>query len=131
MKIVEVYLPPGSEHLRHFYKSNGILKFIINVVCPQCGVWHDKQLYCGRICFMKSRSFKDWQNPVHPILIYLNDEKGGEKYLLAEIEKETIIRVLRQCNGHKSRAAEMLGITRRSIYNKLEEYGMHIKKIKR
>jgi DNA-binding NtrC family response regulator len=41
-----------------------------------------------------------------------------------EVEKELILRTLEQCQGNKSRAAEVLGLTPRTIRNKLKEYGL-------
>ncbi len=42
-------------------------------------------------------------------------------------EKERIIRALKQANGNRSIAAELLGIGRTTLYNKLEEYGLKYK----
>ncbi|GAB4331440.1 MAG: sigma-54 dependent transcriptional regulator [Calditrichia bacterium] len=41
---------------------------------------------------------------------------------LWEVEKTMVIQTLKALNGNKLRAAEVLGISRRSLYNKLEEY---------
>lgn len=41
---------------------------------------------------------------------------------LPEIERESIVKTLRMARGNKLKAAQMLGISRRSLYNKLEEY---------
>jgi two-component system NtrC family response regulator len=40
---------------------------------------------------------------------------------LQEIERRHIMRVLDLCNGHRSRAASMLGITRKTLYRKLQK----------
>jgi two-component system, NtrC family, response regulator AtoC len=39
-----------------------------------------------------------------------------------EMERMYILEVLRQANGNKSRAAEVLGLDRKTLYRKLEEY---------
>lgn len=44
---------------------------------------------------------------------------------LTDIERITIIKTLKMARGNKLKAAELLGISRRSLYNKIEEY--HIK----
>ena len=38
------------------------------------------------------------------------------------IERESIDEVLRLCNGNITLAAEMLGITRTSLYRRIEKY---------
>jgi DNA-binding NtrC family response regulator len=43
---------------------------------------------------------------------------------LPEIEKESIIKTMKKVNGNKAKAAELLGISRRSLYNKIAEYGI-------
>jgi transcriptional regulator with PAS, ATPase and Fis domain len=40
---------------------------------------------------------------------------------LQQVEKEHIQRVLNMCNGHKSKAAEILGIDRKTLHRKLNE----------
>ena len=39
------------------------------------------------------------------------------------MEKTTILRVLAQTNGHQQRAADLLGISRRTLSRKLKLYG--------
>lgn len=41
---------------------------------------------------------------------------------LPEIEKESIIKTMKKVKGNKVKAAELLGISRRSLYNKIAEY---------
>jgi DNA-binding NtrC family response regulator len=41
---------------------------------------------------------------------------------LRELEREYILEVLRQTGGNKSRTAEILGLDRKTLYRKLEEY---------
>jgi len=49
-------------------------------------------------------------------------EKGlREKYTVDQLEKEYIKRVLIEVEGNKSRAAEILGLDRKTLYRKLEE----------
>jgi DNA-binding NtrC family response regulator len=43
---------------------------------------------------------------------------------LDEVERVMIERTLKETDGNRTRAAELLGISRRSLYNKLERYGM-------
>jgi two-component system response regulator HydG len=43
---------------------------------------------------------------------------------LKDMEKELILSTLRQTEGNRTRAAEILGITRQTLHNKLKEYGL-------
>ncbi|BCI63161.1 MULTISPECIES: sigma-54-dependent transcriptional regulator [Bacteroidales] len=43
------------------------------------------------------------------------------------VEKERILRALKQANGNRKVAAELLGIGRTTLYNKLDEYGLKYK----
>ncbi len=49
-------------------------------------------------------------------------EGSGES--LRDMEKETILRVLERCKGNRTKAAEELGISRRTIIYKLKRYGI-------
>ena len=42
-------------------------------------------------------------------------------------DKERILRALKQANGNRKVAAELLGIGRTTLYSKLEEYGLKYK----
>jgi two-component system response regulator HydG len=43
---------------------------------------------------------------------------------LGDTEKAKILAVLDEVGGNRTKAAEKLGISRRTIYRKLEEYGL-------
>jgi two-component system response regulator HydG len=47
---------------------------------------------------------------------------GSAELTLEALERKYILHVLRQERGHQSRAAERLGIDRRTLYRKLKEY---------
>jgi DNA-binding NtrC family response regulator len=46
----------------------------------------------------------------------------ARKLTLAELEREYIVEILRDSGGNKSRAAEVLGLDRKTLYRKLDEY---------
>ena len=56
-----------------------------------------------------------WQQP-----------KGSEHQLLAldRLEKFALEQALRECKGNKSKAADILGISRDTLYRKLKQYGV-------
>ena len=52
------------------------------------------------------------------------EEEEELPHNLEEIEKQTIIRVLDSCCHNLTTAAEKLGITRQTLYNKIKHYGI-------
>src|SRR5256714_1605392 len=51
-------------------------------------------------------------------------EKSYFKKSVSQFEKDLIMKALRDANGNRSKAAEMLGIYRRLLYAKIKEYGL-------
>ena len=47
---------------------------------------------------------------------------SANRLTLQELEREYILEMLRQTGGNKSRAAELLGLDRKTLYRKLDEY---------
>jgi DNA-binding NtrC family response regulator len=45
---------------------------------------------------------------------------------LDEVERDTILRALAECHGNKKKAAELLGIQRPTLYNKMKRYAIEI-----
>jgi two-component system response regulator AtoC len=55
------------------------------------------------------------------------ETKGDSSFFkksVAQFEKDLIMKALRDANGNRSKAAEMLGIYRRLLYAKIKEYGL-------
>lgn len=50
---------------------------------------------------------------------------------IAEVEKEMIIRTLDHANNNRTMASELLGISRRSLYNKMEKYSISTEKVQK
>ncbi|MCK5185887.1 MAG: sigma-54-dependent Fis family transcriptional regulator, partial [Deltaproteobacteria bacterium] len=48
-------------------------------------------------------------------------------YSLKELEKQHIKRVLSETNGHRGQTANLLGIDRKTLYQKIKKYGLYIK----
>ncbi len=46
----------------------------------------------------------------------------SKRLTLDELEREYILEILREAGGNKSRAAEILGLDRKTLYRKLDEY---------
>ena len=45
---------------------------------------------------------------------------------LDDMERETILQALAQTHGNKKKAAELLGIQRPTLYNKMKRYAIEI-----
>jgi two-component system response regulator HydG len=54
--------------------------------------------------------------------LVLSAEDATELVSMDELERRYILRVMSLVNGNKSRAAEILGFDRRTLYRKLERY---------
>jgi len=58
----------------------------------------------------------------------LNLDSPGQEtpdyFSLEEVEKDAIMRVLKKCRGNNSRAAQMLQISRTTLYAKMKKYGL-------
>lgn len=44
-----------------------------------------------------------------------------------EMHERFLIEALKRSNGHRKKAADMLGISERTVYHKMVKYGMPIK----
>lgn len=55
----------------------------------------------------------------------LDTEVLPSSLVLADVTRTHILKVLRLCDGNKTRAAKTLGIALKTLYNKLAEYGEH------
>ena len=53
---------------------------------------------------------------------------GGPALALGEVvrsaERQALVRALEQATGNRSAAARLLGVSRTTLYTKLEEYGL-------
>ena len=61
-----------------------------------------------------------------PELNYNNINTGADELNIWENEKQLIIEALKKAEGNKSEAARILGISRKSLYNKIEEFQIKI-----
>lgn len=59
-----------------------------------------------------------------PAVAQGSDDSEEELVSLEEMERRHVRRVLRHCEGNRTRAAELLGISRRAIYDKIERLGL-------
>lgn len=86
----------------------------------------------------------DWIEPAHlpPILLSRNRKKPfptkttvlsdqtsasdfavlDKRYVIANTEKDLILKALQECSGNRTRAAMLLGISRTTLYQKMQKY---------
>jgi len=60
----------------------------------------------------------------------MTDITGSLKNRINEIEREEIIKALKECNWIMAKAARQLGITERMIGYKIKKYGIRIKEVR-
>jgi two-component system response regulator AtoC len=54
----------------------------------------------------------------------VSDKTPAQPVSMEDIEKRAILEALARCNGNRTRAAEILGLSRKTILNKLKSYGL-------
>ena len=52
----------------------------------------------------------------------MNNAGYGPELTLAQVEKQHIMQALAHSNQNKAQAAQLLGITKQSLYRRLEKY---------
>jgi transcriptional regulator with GAF, ATPase, and Fis domain len=60
----------------------------------------------------------------------MNNAGNSLRNRIEELEKEEIIKALKECNWVMSRAAKRLGITERMIGYKINKYGLRVKEVR-
>ena len=60
----------------------------------------------------------------------MNNEGTSLKSRIEELEKEEILKALKECGWVMARAAKRLGITERMIGYKINKYGLRIKEVR-
>ncbi len=69
----------------------------------------------------------DVQGALLPLdLVVTLDQRSSDQpfQTLQEIEREHILKVLDFVNGHKTKAAKLLGIGRKTLYRKIQELNL-------
>jgi DNA-binding NtrC family response regulator len=56
----------------------------------------------------------------------LGNNQAAKPQSLDEMERNAILQALAQCHGNKKKAAQLLGIQRPTLYNKMKRYGIEL-----
>uniref|UniRef100_A0A7C4U894 GAF domain-containing protein n=1 Tax=candidate division WOR-3 bacterium TaxID=2052148 RepID=A0A7C4U894_UNCW3 len=135
IKVVSIYIPPLRERkedipllIEHFLKkySNGekvlskeVFEFFMEYEWR--GNVRELENVISNITIMSKGNIITMEDL--PKDMFEKKQKIQEGFL-KDIEKETIINVLKLVNGNKKIAAEKLGISLRTLYNKIKEYNI-------
>jgi DNA-binding NtrC family response regulator len=142
LNVIEIELPPLRERkedipllIQHFVKkfsgelkknlqgvSESTLRCLLNYSWP--GNVRELENVIQRAIILSQDDVVQREDLPSPILRQADDnvvEKGlREHYSLAELEREYIRKVLMEVGGNKSKAAEILGLDRKTLYRKLQ-----------
>lgn len=109
--------------------SPSVMKYLINQEWP--GNVRELENFIGRVMINMSPEERIIENKHLPekhdgkkIKENENFEPGPLKELLEEYEKKIIKRVLKEVKNDKEKAAQMLGISLRTLYYKIEKYNL-------
>jgi len=73
---------------------------------------------------MRTRDANEDTDPTQPPLPRPNVDSGSLKDAVSDLERQRILDALRACGGNQTKAAEMLGISRRTLVNRLDQYDL-------
>jgi len=114
-KIVKGFTPQAMDRLLK-YAWPGNVRELINAV--------ERCIVLSRLEFLNEEDLlflRDKTNPEEPPL---QAGTATATSSLEEVEKYTILRILKMTGDNKSAAARQLGITRRTLHKKLKSYGL-------
>ena len=146
LDVVSVHLPPLRERtedipliIQHFIDEfsteSGIKKEIsektINILCSYSWPGNVRELKnCIERMFVLSREAVIQPSSIPPHIMEQVEPNYNSRVLstnslnLQDNERHLIIKALEETSGNKSKAAEILGISRRTLHRKLKEYDL-------
>ncbi len=146
LNVIPLYLPPLRDRLDdipalvdHFIRKyndenhrdvKGVtekaMKLLLSYHWP--GNVRELENYIERgVVLSKDDRITDADLPGHLVLgklSSLSTTSGNKQMTIAEMEKVMIIETLERCGGNRTKASDCLGISSRTLRNKLHEYGM-------
>ncbi|MDR4499271.1 MAG: sigma-54 dependent transcriptional regulator [Candidatus Scalindua sp.] len=145
INVVQISLPPLRERKKdipllvsHFLKKHKI-HANEKIVCPDVFKWLIKYDWPGNV--------RELENLIENLIVVVEKEKidvcdlpekicgqiirnshrFDETLSLSDLEKQYITTSLSRMDGDKKRVAEILGISLKTLYNKIKLYGLHHK----
>jgi DNA-binding NtrC family response regulator len=113
----------ASRQFLHNYSWPGNVRELKNLV-QRAFLLADEMLDLGAARAMSSAGSSGSAAPTAPVPVAMDDRVMvplGTS--LAESERSLICATLDRCGGNKTRAAEVLGVSLKTLYNRLHEYG--------
>jgi DNA-binding NtrC family response regulator len=113
----------ASRQFLHGYSWPGNVRELKNLV-QRAFLLADETLDLGAARAMSSAGSSGSAAPAAPVPVAMDDRVVvplGTS--LAESERSLICATLERCGGNKTRAAEVLGVSLKTLYNRLHEYG--------
>jgi DNA-binding NtrC family response regulator len=95
------------------------------ILCPDGQELQPEHLGFAPIVLSNAEAPSQTTAPVTPIAIVPNPAAETQVTPLEIVEKEHILRAIEICEGNRTQAAKQLGISIRTLRNKLNEYGMN------
>jgi two-component system, NtrC family, response regulator AtoC len=119
---IEGITPEGLQYLKE-YSFPGNVRELENVL-ERAVIFADQPMLHKIDFELRGVAFHDQKQPSQHIQ---NPENGNiQPKTLKEIEKEAMIQALHRWEGNRTKAANELGISRRTLINKIAEYGLNI-----
>ncbi len=114
-KIIKGFSPQAMDRLLK-YAWPGNVRELINAVERCVVLSRSEYLTEEELIFLKDKAAPaEPRSPADPAV-------GVSS--LGEVEKDTILKIVKMVGGNKSEAARQLGITRRTLHKKLKSYGL-------
>jgi transcriptional regulator with PAS, ATPase and Fis domain len=109
-----LYFSGEASQILQSHRWPGNVRELRNVVTKAAVLARDEEIAAGGLLLAPPRATAT--EATAPVLTVPSANLDG-------MEKSTILRVLAQTNGHQQKAAELLGISRRTLSRKLKLYG--------
>lgn len=133
VNVFPLYIPPLRERRDHI---NKIAEYLIEKICFKLGT-QTKRLSEASVEILKIYFFpgniRELENLLERAIILSKKDEidikigspaGFPENDLRVVEKKTIVDALRKTGGNKRKASELLGISLRTLYYKIKEYGL-------